>query len=164
MKDLFTELRRRNIFKVGVAYAVVAWLVMQIGALIASAFAFPPLIMHLVIFFLLLGFPLALVFAWAFELTPEGLRRSADVEPSVSDSRQTGRMLDFLIIGVMGLVIAVLLVDRFVLDGEEIDDVAGSKAFVPGEKSYDSIAVLPFVNMSDDRSQEFFRTAFQKSF
>lgn len=155
MGDLLKELKRRNIFKVGVAYAVVAWLVLQIGSLFASAFSFPPLVMHIVIFFVVLSFPIAMFFAWAFELTPDGLRRSESITPGESVSSQTGRKLDFLIMGVMALVITILLVDRLFIDNDTVEDKQVAEVSLDG-RSYDSIAVLPFVNMSGDPTQSFF--------
>lgn len=147
---------RRNVVKVGVAYGVLAWLLMQIGSLFAATFAFPSLVMHILVFFLVLGLPLAIFFAWAFEMTPEGLKRSQNVAPDVSVSKQTGQRLNWIIIGLLGIVIVVLVAERLMFAGTGRVMAQQGAAELAGEKIYDSIAVLPFVNMSDDRDQEFF--------
>lgn len=155
MNGFLEELMRRNVVKVAAAYGVLAWLIMQIGSLFASTFDFPPLVMHVAVFFLVIGFPLALFFAWAFELTPEGFKRSDDVDREASVTKQTSKQLNRVIMTVMALVIVVLLIDRFVLSPTVPGDTA-SIDLPLGERSYESIAVLPFVNMSDDKGQEFF--------
>src|SRR5438046_10679779 len=90
-KNFFGELKRRNVYKVAVAYAVVGWLVIQAASIILPTFEAPPWILKVVIFVLIIGFPVALIFAWAFELTPEGLKRTEDVDLTESVTRRTGR-------------------------------------------------------------------------
>src|SRR6516225_4761783 len=107
-----TELKRRNVYKVAIAYAVIAWLLMQIASQIFPFFEIPNWAVRLVVLLLILGFPIALILAWAFELTPEGVKRTENVDLSKSIRRKTGRKLDFLIIAVLLLVIAALLFQR----------------------------------------------------
>ena len=95
-KKFFGELRRRNVYKVAIAYAVVAWLLMQIATQVFPFLEIPNWAIRLVIMLIVIGFPIALVIAWAFELTPEGLKRTEDVDVSKSITHKTGRKLDFL--------------------------------------------------------------------
>src|SRR5437016_1472078 len=94
-KKFFTELKRRNVYKVAIAYAVVAWLLMQAASILFPTFEAPPWTMKVFVAVTALGFPIALIIAWAFELTPEGLKRTEDVDLSKSLTRKRGRKLDF---------------------------------------------------------------------
>jgi TolB-like protein len=150
-RNFFGELKRRNIYKVAVAYAVVTWLVIQAASIVLPTFEAPPWILKVIIFVLMIGFPLALIFAWAFELTPEGLKRTEDVDVSESITRRTGRKLDFLIIAVLLLVIAVLVYQRL------HPTVSPVQSNIP-EKS---VAVLPFENRSEDKANAYFADGIQ---
>ncbi len=147
--SIFQELKRRNVFRVAAAYAVIGWLVAEVGALVFGTFEAPAWVMKVFATFILLGFPFAIFFAWAFELTPEGLKREKDVDRSQSITHVTGRKLDFLIIAVLIAVVAFFAVDKFGLDPER-------RAVLTDTTAEKSIAVLPFVNMSDDASNEYF--------
>src|SRR5437762_5253444 len=92
-KNFFAELKRRNVYKVAVAYAVVAWLLIQAASILFPTFEAPPWVMKVFVSLLVLGFPVALVFSWAFEITPEGIKRESEVEPNKSISRHTGRKI-----------------------------------------------------------------------
>ena len=154
MAGLFEELKRRNVFRVAFAYVIVAWLVLQIGDTLAPALLLPEWAISLVAFFLILGFPIAMFFAWAFELTPEGIRKEKEVDPSASITHLTGRKLDFVIIAVLVVAIGYFAVDKYVLiDSGRDEDVVQSDG---AEDSEYSIAVLPFVNMSEDPGNEYF--------
>src|SRR5437867_11868047 len=106
-RNFFTELKRRNVYKVAIAYAIVGSLVMQIAATVVPALHLSDAITSAVVLLVILGFPIALILAWAFELTPEGIKRAEDVAPSQSITRRTGRKLDFVIIGMLLIVIGV---------------------------------------------------------
>jgi adenylate cyclase len=108
-KSFFGELKRRNIYKVAVAYAVVAWLLIQIATSTFPVLEIPNWAIKLVIALVVLGFPIALILAWAFELTPEGIKRAEDVVPNESITKKSGRKLIAFIIAVMALAVAVLL-------------------------------------------------------
>src|SRR5262245_3650586 len=151
LRNFFGELKRRNVYKVAIAYTVVAWLLMQIASQIFPFFDIPSWGVRLVVLFLIIGFPIALILAWAFELTPEGIKRTEDVDLSKSIRRKTGRKLDFLIIAVLLLVIAALLFQRF----HSIVPPAVSSS--PGK----SIAVLPFENLSRDPDNAYFAEGIQ---
>src|SRR5215813_1306132 len=151
-RNFFAELKRRNVYKVAIAYAVVAWLLMQIASQIFPFFDIPSWGVRLVVLLLIIGFPIALILAWAFELTPEGIKRTEDVDLSKSIRRKTGRKLDFLIIAVLLLFIAVLLSQRF------RPKVSPAVSLSP-EKS---IAVLPFENLSRDPDNAYFAEGIQE--
>jgi TolB-like protein/Flp pilus assembly protein TadD len=150
-KNFFAELKRRNVYKVAIAYAVVAWLLMQIATQVFPFLEIPNWAIRLVIMLIVIGFPIALVIAWAFELTPEGLKRTEDVDLSKSITRKTGRQLDFFIIAVLLLVIAILVFQRL---HPNVSPAVSSSL----EKS---IAVLPFENLSRDPDNVFFTDGVQ---
>lgn len=149
--SLFAELKRRNVFRVALAYAVVAWLLLQVGDTLAPALRLPDWATSLLAFFLILGFPLAIFFAWAYEMTPEGLKLEKDVEDARSITPVTGRKLDFLIIGLLAVAVAYFAFDKFVADEPQPAD-----EIIADTSARKSIAVLPFVNLSSDSEQEYF--------
>src|SRR6185437_16662643 len=91
--NFFSELKRRNVYKVAVAYAVVAWLVIQAASIFLPAFNAPQWAMQVVILILAIGFPIALAFSWAFEITPEGIVRESEVSADQSNTHHTGRKI-----------------------------------------------------------------------
>lgn len=105
MNDLFTELKRRNVFKVAIAYLVVSWLTVQVAETLAPRMVLPDWVPSFIIILLLVGFPIALLFAWAFELTPDGIKKSKDVAGDASITHHTSRKIDFIIIGALVLII-----------------------------------------------------------
>lgn len=155
MGNLFQELTRRNVFRVGAGYIVLSWLILQVGAVLAPILGLPDTVLSFVLFALVLGFPLALLFAWAYELTPEGLKRSGDVMPEASVMSATGRRLNMATSMALALIVVVLLTDKFFFSNPELT-LEGDDNAPPGVGPYDSIAVLPFVNMSGEPDQEFF--------
>lgn len=163
--SLFNELKRRNVFKVGIAYIVVAWLVAQVLQLIFESFGTPDWVMKTVLVLLATGIPFALFFAWAFEMTPEGLKRESEVDRTQSITPQTGKKLNTMIFTVMALAIAYFSYDKFVLtSGRDAALIEATTQTVSEQVAMEetpadtdkSIAVLPFVNMSDDASNEYF--------
>ena len=146
MGRLFQELSRRNVFRVAIAYLAVAWVIMQLADIVLDNIAAPEWLMKALMFFIVVGFPVALLFAWAYEMTPEGIKRERDVDRSTSITSKTGRKLDFIIIGVLGIAVIFLLVDRFALD----------KAPLEAKVTDKSVAVLPFVAMSSGPDDEYF--------
>jgi len=156
----FAELKRRNVIRVGIAYAVIGWCLAQVAEFAFENFGAPEWVLKTFVVVLLLGLPIALFFAWAFELTPEGVKREKDVDRSRSITHSTGRKLDFVIIGALVIALAYLVWERQTgveqiepaaqLDPAMADDTA------PGGSDKRSIAVLPFVNMSSDQEQEWF--------
>ncbi|HCI71307.1 MAG TPA: adenylyl cyclase, partial [Balneola sp.] len=150
ISNFIQELRRRNVFKVATAYAIAGWLIIQVFDTIAPQLGFPDWVAPLVTTLVLIGFPLALIFAWAFELTPEGIGKSKDIEITESVTESTGKKLNRLIIGALSFGLVFLLVERIFFAQSTIFDSDVSKI----ENA--SIAVLPFVNMSADQSNEYF--------
>src|SRR6202171_2945451 len=100
MSSFFAELKRRNVYKVAVAYAVVAWLLIQVATQVFPFFEIPNWAVRLVVLLLILGFPVALVLAWAFEITPEGIKRESEIQPDKSITAHTGRKIVALTIVV----------------------------------------------------------------
>lgn len=153
--SLFAELKRRNVIRVAIAYVITAWLVLQVADVVLGNIDAPGWVFQVILLLLGLGLPMAILFAWAFELTPEGIKREKDVDRSASVTAQTGRKLDRAIIVILVLAVAYFSIDKFVLHdhADEVPDVDAS-AVDTGERP--SIAVLPFVNMSSDTEQEYF--------
>jgi serine/threonine-protein kinase len=152
MNNFFGELKRRNVYKVAVAYAVVAWFLIQAASILFPTFEAPPWIMKVFVAVIVLGFPIALVFSWAFEITPEGIKREEDVPPNESITRHTGRK----IVGIT-IVVAVLAAGLFVFQllRPRLTSTGGPSGTVNAlpEKS---VAVLAFDNLSDDKGSEYF--------
>ncbi len=148
--SLFAELKRRNVFRVGAAYVVVAWLLVQVADLLFPIFGAPEWTLRIFVIVLALGLPLALLFAWAFELTPDGVKREKDIDRSASITRSTGRKLDFVIIAALVVALGYFIWERQARVETPQPDAQASVA------SKRSIAVLPFVNMSADPENEYF--------
>ena len=154
--NFFAELKRRNVYKVAVAYAVVAWLLLQGASIILPSFEAPAWTMKVLIVALMLGLPVAIILAWAFEITSEGIVRADDVAPNKSITRKTGRKLTGVIIAVtlaaFGLFLFQILRNTSVVRSAP-NTPTPETAPQPNSKS---IAVLPFVNMSSDKENEYF--------
>ena len=157
-RDFFAELKRRNVYKVAVAYAVVAWLLIQAASILFPTFEAPAWVMKVFVALVVLGFPLALILAWAFELTPEGIKRSEDVAPNDSITRRTGRKLMATVAVVAAIAAGLLAFQLFRPAGwTTADPKAAASAAIPDK----SIAVLPFENLSDDKSNAYFADGIQ---
>ena len=166
--SFFEELKRRNVVRVGLAYAVGAWVLLQIFDVVGEILELPEWGGKLILVLLLIGFFLALFFAWAFELTPEGIKRESEVDRSQSITPQTGKKLNNTILVLMAVAIGYLLFDKFYLSqrlqavGQEVTQQAASQPAAPtpppAEAAIDrrSIAVLPFDNRSRLEEDEFF--------
>jgi len=156
--NFFEELKRRNVIRVGVAYLLLAWVVIQVTDTVGPALHLPDWTLTFVIWVGIIGLPFALFFAWAFELTPEGLKREEDVDRSNSVTKSTGRRINAVVVGLLLVAVVLLLADKFAFeDGEQAESVATTREeTAESGAAYDSIGVLPFVNMSDDPSQEYF--------
>ena len=169
MNSFWSELKRRNVIRVAVLYAVAGWVLLQVADILFGVLDVPEWGLRLVFGLLLLGFPLVLIFSWVYEMTPEGLKRESDVERSRSVAPYTGRKIDRLIIIGLGVVVIMLLAERFMFipasqDVSQMADERGAEpvsqqegAAATSEPDQEkSIAVLPFVNMSGDEENEYF--------
>ncbi len=152
--SLFEELKRRNVVRIAIAYAAVAWLAVQLVETVLPVFGVSDATIRAIFILLAIGFLPALVFAWVYELTPDGVKREADVDRATSITPRTGRKLDKLIILTLGLALAYFAADKFVLDPAR--DAQMLEEAANGSAPDNSIAVLPFVNMSRDPDSEFF--------
>src|SRR6201984_3342263 len=168
--SFFAELKRRNVYKVAVAYAVVSWLLIQIATQVFPFFEIPNWAVRLVVLLLILGFPVALILSWAFEITPEGIKRESEVAPEQSRTRHTGRRIVGLTI-VVAVIAAGLLVFQLVRSKSAVTpqhdaspartEAATGSAGPAAEIAAKSIAVLPFDNLSDDKSNAYFAEGIQ---
>ena len=141
--DFLAELKRRKVFRVGVAYVVMAWLLAQVADLVLDNIAAPTWVMQVILLLLALGFPVAIVLAWAFEITPEGLKRDEGVESNESITR-VARSLSVVGIGILVLAVGLFALDRFVWVDQPSAPVANRR----------SVAAIPFENMSRDEAND----------
>ncbi len=152
-RNFFAELKRRNVYKVAVAYAFVGWLLMQVAATVVPALHLPDGITTAVVVVTLLGFPIALVIAWAFEMTPEGMKRTENVSPGEVIPQWSARKFAAMIVSI-ALLAAALLVFQIVRSKSTSPAQPSPESATAAED--ESIAVLPFVNMSSDKEQDYF--------
>jgi TolB-like protein/Tfp pilus assembly protein PilF len=158
---LLNELKRRNVFRVGAAYTVVSWLIIQVTETIFPLFGYDESLARTIVIVLAIGFIPALIFAWVFELTPEGLKKEKDVDRTRSNTVGTGKKLDRMIMVVLALALGYFAVDKFVLDPArdqsrvETARQEGRSEALAKSSSDKSIAVLSFVDMSSSKDQEY---------
>jgi len=146
--SLFNELKRRNVFRVAIAYLIASWLLIQLADILIPMLTLPEWVPRLIFLLLLILFIPTLIGAWALELTPEGLKLEKDVDRSASITPNTGKKLNGVIIGVLALAVVVLMIDKVYLSKDLSPDVTASAA--------KSIAVLPFADLSQGQDQEWF--------
>jgi adenylate cyclase len=167
--SFFQELKRRNVVRMGIAYGVVAWVLLQFIDFALEVIDAPDWILQVFVLTAAIGLPIVLIFSWVFELTPEGLRRESEIDRSQSITPETGRKIDRIIIGALALAVVVLLADRFVSSPSEngsepiLAQQDQASATTPengsdpiSEPDQRSIAVLPFHAMSSGEDDEYF--------
>jgi len=164
--SLLSELKRRNVFRVGTAYLAGAWLLIEVADTLFPAFGIPDWGIRFMAIVFALGFVPVLVFSWVYELTPEGLKREKDIDQSAPLTHRTGKKLDRIIIVLLALALSYFAFDRFALEPGRVEEIAETAARSGAEHALDqqsqkaspekSIAVLPFTNMSPDREDEYF--------
>jgi TolB-like protein len=161
--SFFEELKRRNVVRVGIAYVIAAWLLLQLTEVLIELLDLPDVAGRFVILFLIVGFIPALIFAWAFEMTPDGIKREKDIDRSQSITNKTGRKLDFTIIAVLVLALGYFVFDKFYaqtfeppVTTVETADQNDTPAEVGVAEIDPSIAVLPFADLSPQQDQEYF--------
>ncbi len=157
--QFFKELQRRNVFRVAIGYIVSCWLLAQVADLVLENIGAPAWVMQTLLLVMTLGFPVVVFFSWAYEVTPEGVRRESEVDRSQSITHVTAHKLDRSIMLVLAIALAYFAYDKFFLSehrqiptGPAAPATADQLAREPGT----SIAVLPFINMSDDENNEYF--------
>ncbi len=156
----FTELKRRKVYRVAVAYAIVAWLLIQAASILFPTFEAPPWVMKVFVTAIILGFPVALILAWAFELTPEGIRRAEEVGPRESKAPAAGRKWTAIIVAAAVLA-AALLAFQFTRTRSASAVAELPKQTAPPANVDKSVAVLPFENLSSDKENAFFAQGIQ---
>jgi len=163
--SLIDELKRRNVFKAGAAYLALGWVVTQVTSTVAPLLHMPEWTAQVVVWIGVIGFPFVIMFSWLYELTPEGLKREREVDRSASITHITSRRLDYIIIGLLVLAIGLFAFDRFVPRKAEPAATAHETPAAAGvpdaplaapAANDNSIAVLPFVDMSQSKDQEYF--------
>ena len=162
--SFFAELKRRNVYKVAVAYAVISWLLIQVATQVFPFFEIPNWAVRLVVLLLILGFPVALILSWAFEITPEGIKRESEIGPNESITRHTGRKIVGITV-VLAIIAAGMLAFQLLRSGSAAKP-ASSSTIAPTSNTdaaapEKSIAVLPFDNLSDDKSNSYFAEGIQ---
>jgi TolB-like protein/Flp pilus assembly protein TadD len=164
--NFFAELKRRNVYKVAVAYAVISWLLIQAASILFPTFEAPSWVMKVFVAVIVLGFPAALIVSWAFEITPEGLKLEAEVAPSESRTRRTGRKIVGITV-VLGVIATGLMLFQFLrlkntvtprsIEAAPASGTAAASSAIPQK----SIAVLPFENLSDEKQNAYFAEGVQ---
>ena len=177
--SFFVELKRRNVFKVGVAYAITAWILLQLIDVVGDILVLPVWMPKLILLLLAVGLIPALIFAWAYEMTPEGVKREKDVDRSQSIANVTGQKLNNVIIGVLVVALAYFAIDKFILTPGpaqpesdpfsqqtvgQATEISENRALTPDEATTEaepainkkSIAVLPFTNRSPNADDAYF--------
>ncbi len=171
------ELKRRNVVRVGLAYGIAGWVLLQVADLVLENIEAPSWVIQALMLFVLLGFIASLVIAWAYEITPEGIKKESEIDRSQSIAGHTGKKLDRIIIGFLVLAVAVLLLERSMSPSEKVagpigeEEEKGSEPFSQeatvqttgqGDEKraltpfLPSIAVLPFADMSPEQDQGYF--------
>src|ERR1051325_3547066 len=162
--NFFDELKRRNVIRAAGLYLVGAWLLTQVASTVLPMFGAPDWLPRSIVILLAIGFVPMLIFSWVFELTPQGLKRDEDVPPEQSIAPQTGRRMDRMIIVVLVFALGYFAFDKFVLaPRRQATSVTKEAASLPNEVNINSksIAVLPFENLSDDKSNAYFASGIQ---
>ena len=153
MRSFFKELQRRNVYKIGVMYAVASLLLVQIATQVLPIFNVSALAQRIIVLVMIAGFPIALVLSWIYELTPDGIARTSGVEPEQSVTHHTGQKLNWIISGILALAVVFLLAQRYLLPS--------AATHIAAEVSDKSVAVLPFENLSDQKANGYFADGIQ---
>jgi TolB-like protein/Flp pilus assembly protein TadD len=157
-KGFFGELKRRNVYKVAIAYGVVAWLLIQVATQVFPFFEIPNWAVQLIVLVMVIGFPIATVLSWAFEMTPEGIKREAEVDRAKSLPRKAGRKLTALVV-LLAALAAGLMVFRFLRSQPALEKEKPTS--LAAEIDSKSIAVLPFENLSEEKANAYFADGIQ---
>jgi TolB-like protein len=148
--SFFAELKRRNVLRAAAFYAASTWLLVQVATQVLPFFHIAEWVVRWIVIASIIGFPFAMLFSWVYEWTPQGLQRESEIPPNESITRHAGKKLDRWIIAILALAVVLLLADKLVLP--KAANPSSAKAITPDK----SIAVLPFLNMSSDKEQDYF--------
>lgn len=153
LKNYFSELKRRNVIKAALAYLVLAWLITQVLSIILPTFEAPPYLLKLSIIILAIGFPIWLIFSWVYDFTPEGIKKASDVDYDESFSKLKGKKLSAIIIGTLSIAVVILSINLFSSKSENsnLSEIRKEKT-----DTRNSIAILPFANLSNAKDNAFF--------
>ncbi len=156
--SLFSELKRRNVFRVGLAYTISAWVIAQVASLVLSSFKAPDWVMQALLLFLGLGFIVAILISWAYELTPDGLKRDAEVSSDASIADHTAKKLNYITLFAALTVLCLFIYQQINPSRTNVSDatLSSENGLTNNNKIENSIAVLPFADMSRERDQEYF--------
>ena len=159
--SLIQELKRRNVIRVGVLYLIAAWLLLQLTDVLSSLLPVPEWAGAIVVMLLVLGFFPVVIFAWVYEMTPDGLKREVDIDRAQSVTPETGKKINTLIVVLLVLAISGLVADRLIPETSVDADVAAVEPVEPSlpvnlNSNDKSIAVLPFADLSQDQDQQYF--------
>lgn len=158
--SFWQELKRRNVFRVAVAYLIVAWLVIQVVSALSAPLNVPEWFDTVAVLLLAVGFPIAVIVAWAFELTPSGIRLTMETEHSGRSARTSGRSFDYLIIALLSVAVIYFTADKYVLNGNHAE--VQSASTTPVSTSDPTVAVLQFDNTSSDPGQDYLAAGFSE--
>jgi TolB-like protein len=165
LSNFFAELKRRNVYKVAVAYAVVSWLLIQIATQVFPFFEIPNWAVRLVVLVLIIGFPVALILSWAFEITPQGIKRESEISPNESITHHTGRKIVgitvVLAVIAAGMLAFQLLRSKSTVTPRQSEAATDSRTSPAPAVPEKSIAVLPFDNLSDEKANAYFAEGIQ---
>ncbi|MDH3812569.1 MAG: hypothetical protein OEU60_12775 [Gammaproteobacteria bacterium] len=153
--SLFQELKRRNVIRIAILYLVSSWVLLQLADVLSSLLNAPDFAGSIVVMLLILGFFPALIFAWVYEMTPEGLKREVDVDRTHSETPRTGKKINTVIVVLLVIAIGGLIADRLMPETAVVEDVVLADA-VDAPIDALSIAVLPFADLSQDQDQQYF--------
>ncbi len=163
LKKLISELKRRNVFKVATAYAIAGWLIIQIISTIAPQLHLPYWVPTFFTILVLIGFPIAIILAWAFEMTPDGVKRTDEAPEEKSVTKKTGRKLNVVLGVILVLAVGIILYQQFFRTQPAVSGASFKRNTIADSASAPakSIAVLPFENMSEDKNNVYFADGMQ---
>jgi TolB-like protein len=151
--SLFKELKRRNVFRVAIGYTISCWLLAQVADLVLDAISAPEWVLQAMLLFMALGFPVVVFFSWAYEVTPQGIKKESEVDRSESITHHTGQKLNMAIVAVLVIAIGFLLFDKVYLRNKTIRTHSAVEAV---DLNIRSVAVLPFIAMSSGEDDGYF--------
>ncbi len=158
LKKYIAELKKRHVFKAGLAYLIGAWVFTEVSTLVLDTFAVPPYVKKNILIVLVIGFPIWLIFSWVYDLTPEGIKKTSSSDPDTSKSPVINHRLNRTIIGLLSIAVILLVVNQLRISSNNSENRAGTMTPVEiatAEKPIELIAVLPFFNLKSDTTTDY---------